>query len=629
MQKVEVQITAKTDKAAKAIDKLTKSLEGIEEAGDKNREGFDLLDKVTGGYARQAQELSGQIRGGIQAVKGFSFSLKGLKTALISTGIGALAVGIGLVIENFDKVKEFLGFVPEGAKEAREKIEKEMEALNKSIASQTIELELLARGYRKGTLQGEKLQKAVDDINDKFKDANIELDENNQLTDESLAFIDSQIKAIKKQARNKAILTKVEALYGEELANSSRVIAENSKLAAEQANQVRLQAELAAETNLTQRERLFKQIKASERRQKDISSTIIGLNKQKASLERDIDRLVGQIETIERPKIKREKKKTGGGTSGKSEEEIAAEEEAARLKAIEYQKLIDRANALAQIEQLENAFFDNQLEKDQLEENRIREKYFTLIEAAKKYNQDVTTLEKARDAELEAIQNEKRERDQEKAFENLQLDKEFDALNFEEQIALLDERSKLILDKELVSDDQREELAQQFADARTEIAQKEFDAKMEAADGYASALQDVSGIIGEETAAGKAIAVAASLISTYSAIAGQLQAFSKVPVPGYAIAQAIATGAVGLANVKSIISTKVPRSSGGSAASVGSAATATPQAPSFNIVGATETSQLAEAIGEQTQQPVQAYVVANDVTTAQSLQNNIVEGATL
>ena len=53
------------------------------------------------------------------------------------------------------------------------------------------------------------------------------------------------------------------------------------------------------------------------------------------------------------------------------------------------------------------------------------------------------------------------------------------------------------------------------------------------------------------------------------------------------------------------------------------------QAPSFNIVGATETSQLAEAVGGQAQQPVQAYVVANDVTTAQSLENNIVEGATL
>jgi len=68
---------------------------------------------------------------------------------------------------------------------------------------------------------------------------------------------------------------------------------------------------------------------------------------------------------------------------------------------------------------------------------------------------------------------------------------------------------------------------------------------------------------------------------------------------------------------------------GGGSASGGGAAAAQPQAPSFNIVGATETSQLAEAVGSQTQQPVQAYVVANDVTTAQSLENNIVEGATL
>jgi hypothetical protein len=54
-----------------------------------------------------------------------------------------------------------------------------------------------------------------------------------------------------------------------------------------------------------------------------------------------------------------------------------------------------------------------------------------------------------------------------------------------------------------------------------------------------------------------------------------------------------------------------------------------PAPPQFNIVGATETSQLADAVAGQTQEPVQAYVVANDVTTAQSLENNIVEGATL
>ena len=54
-----------------------------------------------------------------------------------------------------------------------------------------------------------------------------------------------------------------------------------------------------------------------------------------------------------------------------------------------------------------------------------------------------------------------------------------------------------------------------------------------------------------------------------------------------------------------------------------------PSPPAFNIVGLSETNQLAGAIGEQTQQPIKAFVVANDVTTAQSLDRNIVEGASI
>ncbi len=51
--------------------------------------------------------------------------------------------------------------------------------------------------------------------------------------------------------------------------------------------------------------------------------------------------------------------------------------------------------------------------------------------------------------------------------------------------------------------------------------------------------------------------------------------------------------------------------------------------PSFNVIGASGQSQLADAIGSQSQQPIQAYVVSNDVTSAQSMDRNIVESATL
>jgi hypothetical protein len=53
------------------------------------------------------------------------------------------------------------------------------------------------------------------------------------------------------------------------------------------------------------------------------------------------------------------------------------------------------------------------------------------------------------------------------------------------------------------------------------------------------------------------------------------------------------------------------------------------QPPAFNIVGASETNQLADAIGGQTQEPTRAYVVATDVSTAQELDRNIIEGASI
>ena len=52
--------------------------------------------------------------------------------------------------------------------------------------------------------------------------------------------------------------------------------------------------------------------------------------------------------------------------------------------------------------------------------------------------------------------------------------------------------------------------------------------------------------------------------------------------------------------------------------------------PQFNVVGASGQSQLAEAVtGALTETPIRSYVVASDVTTAQQLDRNIVEGASI
>ena len=59
----------------------------------------------------------------------------------------------------------------------------------------------------------------------------------------------------------------------------------------------------------------------------------------------------------------------------------------------------------------------------------------------------------------------------------------------------------------------------------------------------------------------------------------------------------------------------------------GGANTSPTQPPSFNVVGQSGFNQVAGALGQQ--QPVQAFVVSGDVTTAQQLQNNTIQQATL
>ena len=54
-----------------------------------------------------------------------------------------------------------------------------------------------------------------------------------------------------------------------------------------------------------------------------------------------------------------------------------------------------------------------------------------------------------------------------------------------------------------------------------------------------------------------------------------------------------------------------------------------PQAPSFNVVGAAPENQLAQTIGNQQEKPIKAFVVSNEVTNAQALERNIVEGASI
>jgi hypothetical protein len=143
-----------------------------------------------------------------------------------------------------------------------------------------------------------------------------------------------------------------------------------------------------------------------------------------------------------------------------------------------------------------------------------------------------------------------------------------------------------------------------------------------------NALGNIAGIVGQNSKFGKAIAIVQAIQDTY---AGANKALAQGGIFGFVGAAAVIAG--GLANVKQITASKDPAppsfaKGAGGAPSV-STPTATAQPPAFNIVGAGAENQLAETIAGASQRPVKAYVVSQDVTTAQSLERNIVDGASI
>ena len=143
-----------------------------------------------------------------------------------------------------------------------------------------------------------------------------------------------------------------------------------------------------------------------------------------------------------------------------------------------------------------------------------------------------------------------------------------------------------------------------------------------------NALGNIAGIVGQNSKFGKAIAVVQAIRDTYT---GANKALAQGGIYGFVGAAAVIAG--GLANVKQITASKEPTApsfakGGGSTPSI-STPSAASQPPAFNIVGAGAGNQLAETIAGQSQRPVKAFVVSQDVTTAQSLERNIVDGASI
>ena len=130
----------------------------------------------------------------------------------------------------------------------------------------------------------------------------------------------------------------------------------------------------------------------------------------------------------------------------------------------------------------------------------------------------------------------------------------------------------------------------------------------------------------------KGVAVAQATMNTYLGVTSALSAPSTIPEPFGTIlkfANAAAIGVAGFMNVKKIIATKPVERTAPAGGGIGPSGPSAPAPPAFNVVGQSDTNQLADAIGGQEQQPIQAFVVSSEVTTAQELDRNIINDASI
>jgi len=197
-----------------------------------------------------------------------------------------------------------------------------------------------------------------------------------------------------------------------------------------------------------------------------------------------------------------------------------------------------------------------------------------------------------------------------------------DALN-EIEIARLNESNDIKLkfnNDEDLEDNKKRADAKALADYRVQVATQSL-----------SAISDIAELFskGNEKQAKrafqiqKAVGIAQATINTAQAITKVFaETTDFTPTQSLRVANAVAIGLAGAAQVASIASQQFQ--GGGTGGTDVSVDTAT-QAPQFNVVGDSSLNQIAQL----QQQPTQAFVVSGEVTTAQALDRNRVQNATL
>jgi len=596
--------TANIEETTGALNKLTQSQENLDSANKQTAASFEdvtknggaiaILDQLTGG-------LASRVRDSYEATKLFNVSLKGMRTALIATGVGAFIVALGAVVAYWDEIQGLISGTG-----------KKLDEFRNASSKTGTDLKILLNQVERNKISQEDLAETVEKANKKYKGLNLALDEHGKLTKESTQAINDQIAAMEQRA--------FAAALEEEIAErQAKVIKEEIKLRKSFSLEQIKEVEKLMEADRIAKEQFYASGKnagvpfyGGEIRDGSLEAIIraqikdVNIAKDKVNELSDIfgedeftNMVFGEAEVIE------EKTEEVEEFFEKTEDLFIKRqefEEEARLASINTEKEI-RAEELLQVEKQ----YEDLLQKARNYYGKDSELVAELLTTKQ---EKIVALETKFAEEDETRRKEKEDKEKERELEK-------EAKEEERRLQQEARQKKLEEDREKAAKKQIE-LDKSVQMAKLGIAQ--------------NTMNLIGQIAGEGSKLGKAMAIGQATISGYEGVQNAFTTAQDSPItigfPAYPFIQAGLAGAFAAANIAKIASTK-PTGSSGTGGLKATASAPQPQSPSFNIVGQGAGSQIAAALGQQQQQPVQAYVVSQDITTAQSLENGIIQGATL
>jgi len=589
---------------------LTASLSGV--AG-----GFSALQGAVGLFGKENEDLQKTLvkvqsamalSQGLQAVGESIDSFKQLGTviktqvvsafstlrgAIIATGIGALAVVIGLVIANFDKVKQAVLNMFPGLGKLASFIGNTINAFTDliGVTNEATRAEAARQAIYNKAAAGTKI--VNEGIDRQIKLLQAQGAEQGKIDALRKQSIQNELKDLTKAADKKGILYGDQAKKYKDLQNDLQVIdataqkqredalkksattsnkyGEDAKKKAEAEAKERADAEKEALTKLSElRNQIFLSTFKDENDKKRAELTI-AFNKEK-------EEILANTKITEDTKNQlilnlRTKLNTDLDAIKQTEKDKKAAEDAKMLK--------DAADQMAAEDDLEFKNLQKKFAKTQDDDKKQAAK--DLADIDKKLEKNTTDFQVEKD--------------------------------------LLDQKDALLNEyyaNSLISEEEYNKGVEANSKARTEIDKAEAAAKVENAMKISSLLGSLSDVIGKETAAGKAFAVAQATIDTYLSAQKAYQSLAGIPVVGPALGAVAAGVAVagGIKNVKSILAVKVPGGGGGaggvSAPSVNNQAPVSPPQPQ-----AATTNLSTQTINAMGNQAIRSYVVESDVTGSQ------------